>query len=323
MGNTFDVLCVGLALGNIIVRPVPKVFDNGDTVQVENIEMIIGGDAFNQASVLSALGHKTSLVSKVGNDSVRDLMLELIGERGIDGSHLSVDPEVGSSNCVILVHPDGQRNFCTFKGCLRTFGEQDFDLSIVNEAKIVSIGGLFALPSFDQKASISLFREAKKAGKITVCDTKYDAFHIGLKGIHDLLEYTDYFFPSYDEAVSLSGCSNVEDMARFFRDRGAGHVGIKLGGDGCYVCDDDFKGKLPPFESEVIDTTGAGDNFMAGLIHGLLSGLSFADSAVYANAAGALAVTRIGATSNEEYTEHIFSILSQTAEGKRVRGLIK
>ena len=323
MTNTFDVLCVGLALGNIIVRPVPKVFDQGDTVQVENIEMNIGGDAFNQASVLSALGRKTSLVSKVGADSVKEMLLEFTKERGIDTSYLCTDPVTNSSNCVILVHPDGQRNFCTFKGCLRTFGEQDFDLSVVEKAKIVSIGGLFALPSFDQSASIALFREAKRAGKTTVCDTKYDAFHIGLAGIHNLLEYTDYFFPSYDEAVSLSGYSNVPDIARFFADKGAAHVGIKLGGDGCYVYDNDYCGKLPPFESEVIDTTGAGDNFMAGLIHGLLSGLSFADSAIYANAAGALAVSRLGATTKEEYPEHIFNILSQSADGKRVGGLIK
>ncbi len=323
MATTFDVLCVGLALGNIIVRPVPKVFDRGDTVQVENIEMNIGGDAYNQASVLAALGRRTSLVSKVGSDSVKETLLESAKERGIDTSYLSTDPEVNSSNCVILVHPDGQRNFCTFKGCLRSFGEEDFDLSIAEQAQIISIGGLFALPSFDQTASVDLFKAAKKAGKTTVCDTKYDAFHIGLAGIHDLLEYTDYFFPSYDEAVALSGCSNVEDIARFFADRGAAHVGIKLGGNGCYVYDDDFRGKIPSFSTEVIDTTGAGDNFMAGLIHGLLSGLSFADSAVYASAAGALAVTRLGATSREEYPEHILKILSQTADGKRVKGLLK
>ena len=323
MGDRFDVLCVGLAVGNIIVRPVPKVFDSGDTVQVESIEINMGGDAFNQACVLSALGHKTSLVSKVGNDSVKDLLLERMERKGIDASYLIIDRESYSSNCVILVHPDGQRNFCTYKGCLRTFGEEDFDLSIVKEAKIVSIGGLFALPSFDQTASISLFKAAKKAGKITVADTKYDAFHIGFAGIHDLLDYTDYFFPSYEEAASLSGYSNVEDMAKFFADKGAVHVGIKLGGDGCYVYDGNFRERIPPFRSEVIDTTGAGDNFMAGLIHGLLSGLSFADSATYANAAGALAVTRLGATGNEEYPEHILSILSQTSEGKRIGGLFK
>ena len=319
----FDVLCVGLVVGNTIVRPVPKVFEHGDTVQVESIETNIGGDAFNQASVLAALGRKTSLVSKAGDDSVRDMLLDFMKERGIDGSHLCIDRELNSSNCVILVHPDGQRNFCTYKGCLRTFGEQDFDLSIVQEASIVSIGGLFAMPAFDQTASVALFKEAKRAGKITVADTKYDAFHIGLAGIHDLLEYTDYFFPSYDEAVSLSGYTDAADMAKFFAGRGAAHVGIKLGGDGCYVYDDDFKGQIPAFKSEVIDTTGAGDNFMAGLIHGLLSGLSFADSAVYANAAGAHAVSRLGATVKENYIEQISNILSQTAEGKRIGGLIK
>ena len=309
MNELFDVLCVGLTVGNIIVRPVPEKFGSGDTVQVENIEMGMGGDAYNQAFVLSSLGRKTSLVSRVGNDSVREMLLGLLKEKGIDDSHLSVDPGLNSSNCVILVHPDGQRNFCTYKGSLRNFGAGDIDYSIVSEAKIVSIGGLFALPSFDRTASVELFKEAKKAGKTTVADTKYDAFHIGFAGIRNLLEYTDYFFPSYDEAKSLTGYSDVRDNAKFFADKGARHVGIKVGGGGCYVYDGDFSGELPAFKSEVLDTTGAGDNFMAGLIHGLLSGLSFADSAVLANAAGANAVSRLGATGNGNYKESILSLL--------------
>ncbi len=314
----FEALCVGLALGNVVVRPVPERFERGDTVQVEEIAMICGGDAYNQASVLSALGHRTALLSKVAKDTSGKLVLDTMTARGVDTSLVTFDREAGTSVCVVMVRPDGSRNFCTYKGCLRTFGMGDIDFQAVTEVRLVSIGGLFALPAFDREASIRLFREARRAGTITVADTKHDAFGIGLKGIQNLLEYTDYFFPSYEEAASLSGLERPEEMAAFFADKGAAHVGIKLGGDGCYVRTEGFAGKIPAFSCPVLDTTGAGDNFMAGLIHGILEGWDIRDSVRYANAAGALAVTRLGATSDGPYAGPIREILSQSEAGKRL-----
>ena len=64
------------------------------------------------------------------------------------------------------------------------------------------------------------------------------------------------------------------------------HVGVKLGADGCYVCSNAFCGTVAPFCTSVLDTTGAGDNFMAGLIHGVLRGWTIQDCVTFANAAG-------------------------------------
>lgn len=314
----YDVLCVGLALGNVVVRPVPKQFKDGDTVQVDEIAMMCGGDAFNQASVLSALGHRTALISKVADDTAGNMVLDLMGRRQVDTSMVAMDTEMGTSSCIVMVGEDRQRNFLTYKGCLRTFGKRDIEFGVVEQARVVSIGGLFALPGFDQEASIELFKEARRANAVTVADTKYDAFHIGLAGIKDLLHYTDYFFPSYEEAAYLSGGSDPGEIAGFFADRGARHVGIKLGGDGCYLRTEGFSGIIPAFRSRVLDTTGAGDNFMAGLIHGILKGWELKDSVLYANAAGALAVSRLGATSDGGYAGPVKEILNQRPEGKRL-----
>lgn len=314
----YDVLCVGLALGNVMVRPVPEQFKEGDTVQVDEIALMCGGDAFNQASVLSALGHKTALISKVADDVTGKMVLKTMRSRSVDTSMVAIDSELGTSSCIVLVKADGQRNFCTYKGCLRTFGTKDINYEAVKEARAVSIGGLFSLPAFDQEASIQLFKTARAARTATVADTKYDAFHIGLAGIKDLLKYTDYFFPSYEEASSLSGLSEPGQIAEFFSNQGACHVGIKLGSEGCYLRTEAFTGIIPAFQSKVLDTTGAGDNFMAGLIHGILEGWDLKDSVLYANAAGALAVSRFGAASNKEYYAPIQRILSQRQEGKRL-----
>lgn len=314
----FDVLCVGLAVGNIVVRPVsPAIFDV-DTTQVDHIAITGGGDAFNQACVLSALGNQVSLLSRMAEDGSGRIMLDALAKRGVDVSRVALDRELGTSTCVVLVKEDGQRCFCTYKGCLRKFGKEDVDPSVVKKARLVSIGGLFALPSFDRHTSVELFRAAREAGTITVCDTKYDAFHIGLQGIGELLSYTDYFFPSYDEAAYLSGLRDPKEIARFFHNRGAGYVGIKLGGEGCYIRSDQFEGMIPSFSAPIVDTTGAGDNFMAGFIHGVLEGWEMRDCATFANAVGALAVTRLGATSDMPYWEPVRAILAQTQQGRNM-----
>ena len=314
----YDVLCVGLALGNIVVHPFPEKFEDGDTMQVDDITVMCGGDAFNQATVLSALGYKTALISKVADDVTGNMVLEQMRRRGVDISLVAIDKKIGTSSCIVMVYPGGQRRFCTFKGCLRTFGVEDINFDAIGQAKVVSIGGLYSMPSFDREASIELFKRARKENTITVLDTKYDAFHIGLAGIKNLLEYTDYFFPSYEEASYLSGLKKPKEIAHFFADRGALHVGVKVGGDGCYLLTKEYEGLIPSFQTPVLDTTGAGDNFMAGLIHGILSGWDLADSVTYANAAGARAVSRLGATDEGEYKETINHILMQTPEGERL-----
>lgn len=314
----FDVLCVGLAVCDILVSPFPEEFEGGDVMQVNKIDIMCGGDAFNQASVLAALGHKVKIISKVASDTKGELVLETLKSRNIDTSKVAIDTQLGTSSCIVMVYPDGQRKFCTFKGCLKTFGMSDIDFESVEQAKIVSIGGLYSMPSFDQEASVELFRRAKKAEAKTVLDTKYDAFHIGINGIKNLLEYTDYFFPSYQEASYLSERKKPEEIVRFFAERGAKNIGVKLGGEGCYLYTKEYEGIIPAFHTKVLDTTGAGDNFMAGLIHGILNEWNLVDSVIYANGAGARAVSQYGATNDEEYPDNIKKILMQTIQGERL-----
>ena len=82
--RSFDVLCAGLAVGNVVVRPVPEHFSGGDTVQVQEISMMGGGDAFNQACVLAALGEKPALLSRMADDDSGRMMRAALQKRGVD-----------------------------------------------------------------------------------------------------------------------------------------------------------------------------------------------------------------------------------------------
>lgn len=310
-----DVVCAGLNVVNFPVFPVDESIFTRDLTPVSPITLLPGGDAANQAIILSRLGFKTALLSRRGNDEFGDLMLELLRKHGrdIDLSGIVVDPVKATSVCAMMIKPDGHRHFCSHKGAIFDFCLDDIDLSILSGAKVASIGGMFGLPSFDGKGSQAFFKAAKEQGVITVADTKADLMGIGLAGIRDTLAYTDYFFPSYDEAAAISKETKPERMARVFLDAGAKNVGIKLGSKGCYMSNTHTDYYLPVIPSKVVDTTGAGDNFMSGFIAGLLQGWDVRGCCEFGTAAAALCVSQVGPTSAVKNFKQVMAVMTAGA----------
>jgi len=301
MGNwnmkEFDVVCVGVAVVDLPLNPVDREIFNRNMTQIKAPVFYAGGGAANQAIVLSRLGNKTLMLTTIGNDAFGHILLDLLKTcgRDIDLSNISFHEEVGTGISVVMIEPNGERHFCVNRGTNNHFCIDRFDLSVLKRTKVVSLAYLFAMPGFDGEGSSALLKAAKENGAITVVDTSTDIAGIGLEGVRSTLEYTDYFFPSYSEAAAVSGETEPEKIAKVFLDAGAEHVGIKLGGDGCYFKDAQNEFYLPTFDGPVVDTTGAGDNFMSGFITGLVRGWNMKQCCRFGNAAGTLCVAEIGA----------------------------
>ena len=308
-----DVLCAGLALVNFPIHPIDESVFQKDINMVSPIQLLPGGDAANQAIVISRLGGRAALVSVVGRDGFGTMLLKMLEEKGraLDVSHVAVEDNNTTGVAAMLVRPDGQRNFCINRGSLMEFGLKHIDMELLEESKIVSIGGLMSLPGFDGKGTEEFFRMAKQAGAITVADTKKDLWGIGLGGIQRTLAYTDYFFPSLEEAQAISGAAAVEKMAETFLDCGVSHVGIKLGSDGCYYRDKNKEFYLPAYPCKAVDTTGAGDNFMSGFITGLLMDQDVETCCKFASAAGAICASAIGPNSAVTSMEQVLEFISE------------
>ena len=289
-----DVLCAGLALVNFPVYPVDEGIFARDLTNVGPINTLTGGDAANQAVVLSRLGARAALASRRGDDVFGRVLAETLEGYGVDTSGVAVDPERATAVCAMMIRPDGQRHFCSHKGALAHFCFGDVDLSQLERARVASIGGLCAMRSFDGDDAARFCKAAKERDAVTVADTKGDREGMDRADLRNMLPYTDYFFPSYDEAAYLSDETEPERIAAVFLRIGAKHVGIKLGADGCYFTDGADAFTLPAYPKEVVDTTGAGDNFMAGFITGLLRGWDARGCCRFGLAAGAICVTRMG-----------------------------
>lgn len=292
----FDVVCAGISVVDLFLYPVDKELFNRNVTRVKPVEFLAGGGAANQAIVLSRMGNRTSLLTLLGKDDFGQILTGLLEDYGkdIDLSHVAFHDKLSTGVSIVMVEPNGQRHFCVSRGVNDHFDIEWFDLSVLKRAKVVSFAYLFAFPGFDGTGTATLLKIAKESGAITVVDTLTDIEGIGLDGVRTTLEYTDYFFPSYDEAAAMSRESEPERIADVLLNAGAGHVGIKLGSKGCYFKDKDNEFYLPTYDGPVVDTTGAGDNFMSGFITGLVRGWDIEKCCRLGNAAGTICVAEIG-----------------------------
>jgi sugar/nucleoside kinase (ribokinase family) len=317
--KTSDVLCLGIVNMNILFRPVPLDMMQRDVVLAQSVDYLCGGDAINEAIVLSKLGRKAMVAGKAGPDAIGDMIRSQLKSNGVDASALISGRDFGSGVCVVMVRPDGSRNFLSYRGGTEDYSLEDFDAETLDKVRAVSIGSMFALKKLDGPGVENILRQAREKGVRTFADMKSDTYSIGYKGIRGVMPYLDYFLPSLDEAAYLSGEKDPRKMADCFLSDGAENVVIKLGGDGVYI-----RGKgepegayLPTYEAPVIDTTGAGDNFVAGFICAVLDDMAFRDCADFANAAASISVGVLGAHGGVKSREQVDLFRQNTQKARQ------
>jgi sugar/nucleoside kinase (ribokinase family) len=150
----------------------------------------------------------------------------------------------------------------------------------------------------DGEPSVALMRAARAAGRVTTYDL-IAATAQTLALVRPVLPYVDYFVPSIEEARAmcaplLGDQAPARDIARLFRDAGAGCVVLTMGDDGCMVAAEGVTLRLPAYAVQAVDSTGCGDAFTAGLIAGLARGWDIERAARLAGAAGAMVATGLG-----------------------------
>lgn len=313
MEKEFDVVSIGVMAYDMILRTVDETLFTRDTTLLEEVGVSSGGGAMTQAVIAQRLGCKTALVGKVGKDAFSDYLIKVLEDAGVDHSSVKVSPNDTMSLTFALVRPDGTRHFLGWQGSNnRTLCIDDFDLSIVKKAKIVSYGSFYFLQGMDKSGVTTILGEAKDAGAITVADSASDKFSQGRDIVFNNLPLLDYFIPSYVEAEYLTGETLPEEMAKVFLKKGCKNVIIKIGSDGCFVANDKIKQVVPTFNSvQACDTTGAGDNFVGGFLAGLIDGKDILSASRYANAVASISVTGIGAITAVQNKQQVLDLMKQ------------
>jgi sugar/nucleoside kinase (ribokinase family) len=298
MGSSqIDVLCAGQLTVDILVKPVDRVDFELDTQRVELVETGSGGDCLNVAIGLSRLGNAVGFTGLIGEDFFGQLLIDVIDRAGIARAGLHRTREAPTGSVLVLVNSEGDRTFFYHGGANDRFSLDHVDLSVVERAKVVHIGGTYLLPQFDGEGAARLLASACAAGKLTSMDVTWDVSGGWLQTIECCMPHLSFFMPSSKEAEKITGQSTPPEMADFLLDLGVKNVVIKLGADGCYVKTAGEKGFfMDAFKTRAVDTTGAGDSFVAGFLTGVLRNWDYPACARFACAVAALNIQQVGAT---------------------------
>jgi len=147
---------------------------------------------------------------------------------------------------------------------------------------------------------------------VTTADTKFDAYKIGFAGIRMTCPFIDFFLPSYEEALYLTSEREPSRQCEVFLGAGCGNVLIKLGEEGCFLAAQGQRTRIPPCPAQCVDTTGAGDNFVAGFLAGLNRGMPPEEAARLGSGTAAVSIQEVGSNggvkSYDQVVEHMRSV---------------
>ena len=277
-----DVVCVGQAVVDCITRG-RKSFGEGDPQSrpvtiAESIHLATGGDAVNEAFVLTKLKARVSLVCGLGRDLAGDILFSEAKNRGVCTDHISRLDDLRTPIANLMVQEDGSRYSINSQATLL----EGYIPSVkaLENARIVSFASLFRAPLDRAETVRELIKAASAQGSIVCADTKLPTFRkMSLDDLKDVLPLVDYIFPNEKEAAWYTGEDRYEKMAEKLLSFGIKNVVIKTGPEGCFAASGTEMFTLPALPVKAVDTTGAGDNFVAGFLSALLEGASFRECA--------------------------------------------
>ena len=314
MKKNFDIICIGMALVDSIIRGFDPEPVSASGYRAESGSLNVGGEAVNDAAAAAKLGMKTGILCSLGRDTAGDMVVSALSAAGVDTGRILRSEEHATPVTTMFVRPDGSRQSITNQSHRHNFHPEQY-AGRFTDARAVILGSLFRAPFDDPEIILSVLRAAKESGCLTVADTKLPNFRfLSLDDVKEALPYVDWITPNEDEARYYSGKTEPEEMAEVFLARGVGNVIIKLGAKGCYYrCGASGEaGFFPPCPIEAVDATGAGDNFVAGFTSELLRGAAPKEAVRFANACGAICTTAVGAGAALRSREQVLAFLKDS-----------
>jgi sugar/nucleoside kinase (ribokinase family) len=301
-------------VADLLAVPVRGYPEPGKLVVVDRMELHNGGCAGSTSIALTRLGAEAACIGKVGSDALGDFLIRRLREEGVNADHMVRDPVNQTSASAVLVSPDGERSFIHCRGANVALRLDEIDMGLVERSSIVHIGGYLILEALDGEPSAELFRRAKAKGVLTSIDTVWNDREDWVTPLAPVLPHLDILMASREEAVRITGLTELDAIAAYFRDKGVGTVVLKLGPDGCYVHDGRTAYRIAGHKVEAVDTCGAGDAFAGGYLYGLVQGWDTERCARFANAVGALSVTALGASTGLRNVDGTLRFM-ETADG--------
>ena len=292
--NPKQVLCVGDMVADIFASPLARLPEPGELVLTDRIAVFPGGNALNTAVALRRLGEQVIVAGSVGNDALGRLLLDQMQTQGLDVRGVRREP-AGRTASTFILRAEGEDIHSL--GVAATFSGEHVSPELIPHNGVMLVGGYLKLGAWNDKVLAGLMCHARQRNctvVLNICIAQDSGVDPGR--CLSLLEHVDVFVPNEDEACILTGETVPARQAKALRRAGARVVVITRGGQGLYADDGKRAVEMGIFQVPLVDPSGCGDCFNAGLIAGLLRSWDIVHALEFASAVGAIGATALGCT---------------------------
>jgi len=275
-----------------LVFNIPRFHHPGETILAESQATFFGGKGANQAMSSKRLGGNVCFITKVGNDLYGKSYRQHLIKNGLDRKLILEDTKVPTGMAVIELTPKGENRIVVFSGANGSLSRKDLKRlqSCWRGVGVFATQLEIPLPTVERG-----LRLAKDERALTLLNPSPPA-----QLSPHFLSLVDFIVPNEIEAQSMTGIKwkgdqDIRKMAERLLKMGVKNVVITLGPKGLFYKNRSEELWMDAFRVKVIDTTAAGDAFLGALATGLSENKPIQEALRFANAAGALATTKLGA----------------------------
>lgn len=314
MTYKFDVLGIGNAIVDILVH-VEDDFLKAHDIPRGSMQLVdeetsdklydqlgtaiecSGGSAANTIAGLASLGSKTAYMGKTKDDQLGHVFDHDINSLGITFTTEKDNSGVSTARCLVMVSPDAERTMCTYLGACVNLTEKDIDADMVAGSAITYMEGYLWDPEHAKAAFRKAMSLAHNAGRKTSLSLS-DSFCVGRhkqEFLHLAEHEIDILFANEDELLMLYDTSDITEAIKAVQQH-CEVAAVTRGAKGCTIVSAneiiDINGYAV---SNLVDTTGAGDLFAAGFLHGYSQGQDLTTCGRMGNLAASEVITHMGA----------------------------
>ncbi len=267
-----------------------------------------GGAPANVAVGVARLGYRAGFMGQVGDDDFGHFLADTLAQAGVDVNGLRFSAEARTALAFVSLRKDGERSFMFYRhpSADMLWRPEDVDATYAASTRIFHYGSISLIGEPSRSATLTALAHARRGGALISYDPNlrlalWPSAEAARAGMLAGWEHADLAKVSEEELVFLTGEADMALAARqLWHDR-LKLLTVTRGAAGAVYFLAGASGEVPGFKVEAVDTTGAGDGFVAGLLAGLLDGgLRFEREVVEAalrlgNAVGALTTTQRGA----------------------------
>jgi len=273
-----------------------------------------GGAPANVAGAVAKLGGSAGFVGKVGGDSFGKMIKNTFSEAGVNTDYLIIDRKVNTTLAFISVKENGEPDFVFYRnhcGADLALRQDEINEGYINECKILHFGSISFTGEPLKSTTLKAIRIAKGAGKLISFDPNlrpslWESLRHAKAEIENGLACADIVKLTDEELQFVSGESNLTKGADVILKHGPRIVIVTRGARSCFYSDGIAAFEVPAYEVDAVDTTGAGDAFIAGVLFQLIGRIQSGESVFqverkeaermirFAHACGAITVTRKG-----------------------------